>query len=212
MQRIPFTQPMIDRAIHRAEEFGPNARPSQVKHSGTGLSRVRVAGLLAEEAVASYLGAALVLGDDKYNYDLILQDGTRTEVKSKRRTVVPRPNYEVSVYQVSRHQRPDLYMFCSLQYEKSYKIGDTIQYDNLQCIWLLGQKTPEDFFQDAVRWNAGDVDTRNHLRLQSHSFNREIKELDAIGNMPKPALPTIRSIPNDPPIPDRAYRQLSLRM
>lgn len=33
---------------------------------------------------------------------------------------------------------------------------------------------------------------------------------DAIGNVPELALPTIRSIPNDPPIPDRAYRQRSL--
>ena len=180
MYKIPFTQQVIDNAIKRADAFSPRNRRSQVKHSGTGLSNVKVAGFLAEEAVAVHLNAELVLGEDRYNYDLILPDGTHTEVKSKRRTVAPKPNYEVSVYQVSRHQRPDLYMFCSLQYEKSYKIGKTIQYENLQTIWLLGQKTPEEFFKDAVFWDAGDYDERNKLILKSQSYNREIRELEDI--------------------------------
>tara|TARA_Y100000310_G_scaffold343688_1_gene452495 strand:- start:1492 stop:2049 length:558 start_codon:yes stop_codon:yes gene_type:complete len=181
MYKIPFTQQMINRAIQRAEEFSPKARRSQVKHSGTGLSNVKVAGFLAEEAVAEHLNAELVLGEDRYNYDLVLPDGTNTEVKSKRRTVVPKPNYEVSVYQVSRHQRPDLYMFCSLQYEKSYRILKTIQYENLKAIWLLGQMTPADFFKDAVLWDEGDYDKRNKLILKSKSYNREIRDLDEIG-------------------------------
>ena len=180
MYKIPFTQLMIDRAIQRAKEFSPSARRSQVKHSGTGLSNVKVAGFLAEEAVAAHLEAELVLGEDRYDYDLILPDGTHTEVKSKRRTVAPQFNYEVSVYQVSRHQKPDLYMFCSLQYERSHKILNTIQYDNLQHIWLLGQKTPADFFKKAVLWDKGDYDERNELILKSKSYNREIKDLDEI--------------------------------
>ena len=131
-----------------------------------------------------FAGKALakkIVGEDRYNYDLILSDGTHTEVKSKRRTVAPQPNYEVSVYQVSRHQRPDLYMFCSLQYERSYKILNTIQYDNLQHIWLLGQKTPKEFFKEAIFWDEGDYDERNKLLLKSKSYNREIKDLDEIG-------------------------------
>ena len=181
MYKIPFTQHMIEKAIKRADDFSPKARRSQVKHSGTGLSNVKVAGFLAEEAVAEHLNAELVLGEDRYNYDLVLPDGTHTEVKSKRRTVAPRPNYEVSVYQVSRHQRPDLYMFCSLQYERSHKILNTIQYDNLQAIWLLGQKTTKEFFDEAVFWDEGDYDARNKLILKSKSYNREIRDLDEIG-------------------------------
>jgi len=182
MRKIPFTQEMIDRAIQRAKDFSPSARRSQVKHSGTGLSNVKVAGFLAEEAIAEYLNAELVLGEDRYNYDLVLADGTRTEVKSKRRTVAPKPNYEVSVYQVSKFQKPDLYMFCSLQYEKSSRIGKAIQYDNLLHIWLLGQKKPETFFRKATFWDEGDYDNRNKLLLKSKSYNIEIKDLDEIGD------------------------------
>ena len=183
MKSIPFTQVMIDRAIERAKEVNFSEARTQVKHSGSGLSDVATAGFLAEEAVADYLGADLTAtstGTDKYHYDLVLQDGTHTEIKTKRRTVVPQDDYDVSVYDISTFQRPDLYMFVSLQYEKSSKIGRTIQYDNLKNIWLLGQKTPEAFFGAAVLWKAGDFDARNRLLLKSTTFNLAIKDLDEI--------------------------------
>ena len=186
MQNIPFTQEMIDRAVERAGAITFKEGRTQVKHSGSGLSDVATAGFLAEEAVADYLGADLTAsstGTDKYHYDLILQDGTHTEVKTKRRTVVPQEDYDVSVYDISTFQRPDLYMFVSLQYEKSTKIGRTLQYDNLKNIWLLGQKTPDEFFKQAALWKAGAFDTRNSLLLKSTTYNMLIKDLDEIGGL-----------------------------
>ena len=183
MKNIPFTQAMIDRATERANGIKFSETRTQVKESGSGLSDVATAGFLAEEAVADYLGAGLTAtstGTDKYHYDLVLQNGIRTELKTKRRTVVPQDYYDVSVYDISTFQRPDLYMFVSLQYEKSRKLGHTIQYDNLQNIWLLGQKTPEAFFDTAVLWKAGDFDSRNKLLLKSTTYNLAIKDLDRI--------------------------------
>ena len=186
MQSIPFTQKMIDRAIERANSITFSEGRPLVKHSGSGLSDVATAGFLAEEAVADYLSADLTAtstGTDKYHYDLVLQDGTHTEIKTKRRTVVPQDDYDVSVYDISTFQRPDLYMFVSLQYEKSSKLGRTIQYDNLKNIWLLGQKAPEDFFREAELWKAGAFDKRNNLLLKSTTYNLLIKNLDEIGGL-----------------------------
>lgn len=184
MFTIPFTQDMIDRAVYRAETVPLNPIRTEVKESGSGLSNVIVAGFLAEEAIADYLGADATSeseGEDKYHYDLVLQDGTRTEVKTKRRTVSPKYHYDVSVYEKSTFQRPDLYMFVSMQYEKSYRVGEVIQYDNLLNIWLLGQKTPKDFFEKAVFWDRGDYDATNRLVLNSKTYNLLIKDLDDIG-------------------------------
>ena len=184
MFTIPFTQEMIDRAIERANEISFSDSRTQVKNSGEGLSDVATAGFLAEEAVAAHLNADLTSTStsiDKYHYDLILENGVTTEIKTKRRTVAPRPDYEVSIYDISTFQRPDLYMFVSLEFEKSTKKGKTLQYDNLKNIWLLGQKTPDAFFKDAVLWKAGDYDDRNKLRLKSNTYNLAIYQLDAIG-------------------------------
>jgi len=183
MFTIPFTQNMIDKAVERANSitFG-NAR-TQVKNSGVGLSDVATAGFLAEEAVAHYLNADLTSSStdiDKYHYDLILPNGLNTEIKTKRRTVRPRPDYEVSIYDISTFQRPNLYMFVSLEFEKSMRQGRTLQYSNLTNVWLLGQKTPEDFFKDAVLWKAGDYDSRNNLKLKSTTYNLTISQLDEI--------------------------------
>ena len=184
MFSIPFTQEMIQRAYHRADVVPLNPIRTEVKESGSGLSNVVVAGFLAEEAVATYLVADLTSeseGTDKYHYDLVLEDGTRTEIKTKRRTVPPKYNYDVSIYEKSTFQQPDLYMFVSMQYEKSYKIRDVIQYENLLDIWLLGQKTPEDFFKKAKFWDKGDYDESNKLVLNSKTYNLLIKDLDDIG-------------------------------
>ena len=179
MFTIPFTQEMIDRAIERANEISFSDSRTQVKNSGEGLSDVATAGFLAEEAVAAHLNADLTSTStsiDKYHYDLILENGVNTEIKTKRRTVAPRPDYEVSIYDISTFQRPDLYMFVSLEFEKSTKKGKTLQYDNLKNIWLLGQKTPDEFFKQAALWKAGAFDTRNSLLLKSTTYNMLIKD------------------------------------
>ena len=186
MYTIPFTQEMIDKAIEMANGITFKDSRTQVKHSGEGLSDVATAGFLAEEAVAAHLDAGLTstsTSTDKYHYDLVLQNGLNTEVKTKRRTVPPRLDYDVSIYDISTFQRPDLYMFVSLEFEKSTKKGKTLQYDNLKNVWLLGQKTPADFFNKAVLWKAGDYDPRNKLRLKSNTYNLGIYQLDAIGDL-----------------------------
>ena len=182
---------MIDRATARsAENFEHtqveylNAR-TQIKNSGTGLSNVTTAGFLAEEAGADYLGAEVITGEEMYHCDLILLDKTRAEVKTKRRTVAPRDDYDTSVYEVSTHQRPDLYIFVSLQFEGSFMSMNTVQYENLIDVWLLGQKTPRAFFEKAVFWNEGDYDARNSLVLKSKTYNLAIEDLDEIRKVSK---------------------------
>tara|TARA_R110000824_G_scaffold264523_1_gene453368 strand:- start:9616 stop:10146 length:531 start_codon:yes stop_codon:yes gene_type:complete len=146
------------------------------------------AGYLGEEAVAAYLGGKIVSSEEgvqKYNHDLLLYDrrfpqGLRAEVKTKRRTVEPQEHYEVSVAQTSLHQKPDIYIFVSLQFKTKLNFTDGVKYKDLQAVWLLGQKTPEDFLEQASKWNTGDIDQSNNFVTKTPMYNLAIKYLDTV--------------------------------
>ena len=53
-----------------------------------------VAGMLGEEIVLKVLGGKL---ESNYDYDILLPDGTTTDVKTKLTTVKPLPKYSCSV-------------------------------------------------------------------------------------------------------------------
>ena len=81
----PFSANMIERAKSKAVSLG-SINNSILKGAGN------LAGYLGEEALALHIKANIVSnnrGLDKYNHDLLLQDGYRIEVKTKRRTVAP---------------------------------------------------------------------------------------------------------------------------
>ena len=173
MYVIPHTQEMIDNSLRKAKELGALNR-SITRGQGN------AAGYLGEEAVASYLGADIMSsneGTNKFNYDLILPNGIRAEVKSKRRTVPPQDFYDVSIAESSTHQRPDIYIFVSLQFGIKTEAG---KYNALEHVWLVGQKTPEDFFRLATLWKKGDVDATNNFTTHADMYNLPINKLDGV--------------------------------
>lgn len=117
MISLPFSQEMIDSAKLKAKSLG-SINNSILRGAGN------IAGYLGEEALAAYIDADIVSnnrGLDKYNHDLLLEDGHRIEVKTKRRTVAPKPHYDVSVAKTSKHQQPDIYAFISLEFDRATK-------------------------------------------------------------------------------------------
>ena len=173
MYIIPHTQEMITRAIQKAKMLG-TLNNSITQGQGN------LAGYLGEEAVASYLKAKIVSSDEgtnKFNHDLILLDGSRAEVKSKRRTVPPRDFYEVSVAKSSLHQKPDLYMFVSLQFNKTEKKNGIVRYKELQAVWLLGQKDYKDYIEQAA---FTQFEGKNYFVPANTMFNMYIRDLDEV--------------------------------
>lgn len=169
MRVIPHTDKMIERAFEKASRLG-SLNNSILRGKGN------AAGYMGEEAVASYLGADIV-SNDQYGYDL-LKGGRKVEVKTKRRTVAPKGRYEVSVATTSSHQKPDLYAFVSLQFNRSGKVKNRRVYGDLESVWLLGYKTPEDYFCEAQIWKPGDIDPDNNFETIVEMFNLPIHKLD----------------------------------
>tara|TARA_R110000824_G_scaffold6161_5_gene28315 strand:- start:759 stop:1334 length:576 start_codon:yes stop_codon:yes gene_type:complete len=176
---IPFTESMIQGAREKAKALG-SINNSILRGAGN------TAGYLGEEAVSAYIGAEIIScseGNAKYNHDLYL-DGKKIEIKTKRRTVVPKDFYDVSVAETSKHQRPDLYIFLSLEFDRVEGKGRNKVYYGLENIWVCGQMEADRYFDKATLWEAGRVDTSNNFKTHVNMYNLSIKFLDFLKFLP----------------------------
>ena len=166
---IPFTQDMVNSAKAKAKQMG-SIKNSILKGKGN------FAGFLGEEAVAAYISADIISfeeGDAKYGHD-ILKNDRRIEVKTKRRTVAPKPFYDVSVAATSKHQADkrglDLYIFASIQFD-----GHTPK-----RIWIIGQKDRDQYFKQARFIKKGESEGNNGFRAHTDMYNLITTELDGL--------------------------------
>ena len=119
------------------------------------------AGLLGEILVRDYF-------DYKHaptpHYDLYTSQGTRIDVKTKRCTSAPKPFYECSIAAHGTKQDCDEYIFVRVL-------------NNLQCAWILGRISKDEYFSKSVRHKKGDRDESNNFTFKSDCYNLEISEL-----------------------------------
>tara|TARA_B100001063_G_scaffold198619_1_gene191235 strand:+ start:130 stop:660 length:531 start_codon:yes stop_codon:yes gene_type:complete len=172
MIKLNFDQSMIDNAIKKAEELG------SINNSITS-GRGNLAGYLAEIALTKYLGCKNIScdkGRDKYDYDLI-KDGRKIDVKTKRRTVDPKPFFEVSIAGTSKHQKTDTYAFISITFKEKRGMGSKAQYYGVESIWLCGFMSKEDYFDKAIFWKKGAVDPSNGFKVHADMYNIPISDL-----------------------------------
>jgi len=112
-----------------------------------------VLGYIGEIVMGMLVGGRLL--DDSRNHDLLMPDGTRAEVKSKGRSVPPLSEYEVSVWEGSRHQRPDLYHFVSVQGVKPDATG---RWESYSYASYVGSLPYQEFWDEARFKQAGVAD------------------------------------------------------
>ena len=172
MIKLDFTQDMIRSAREKAQSLG-SINNSILRGGGN------VAGYLGEEALAPYINATIVSnnrGLEKYNHDLLIESGDRFEVKTKRRTVTPRPHYDVSIAETSKHQKPDVYAFISLEFDRSSK-SHPKKYYGLKNIWLCGFMRSEEYWKRAQLWKSGKIDSSNNFKTHVNMCNLAISDL-----------------------------------
>lgn len=89
-------------------------------------------------------------------HDLEFADGTTAEVKTKDRTVAPRPEYDCSVPDyVADHQNADYYLFVSLQRDKGADDG----LERFHTAHLVGVGSPHLVARRGRLMEAGTTDT-----------------------------------------------------
>jgi hypothetical protein len=169
--KIPFNE----QTINKAKEFAANL--GCLKNSITSGSGNK-AGYLGELALSEYLGATLISNCD-FNSDILFQ-GKKIEVKTKRRSRDPRPDYEVSVAETSKHQRPDIYAFISITFKKVLDIAGKKRYKEPQSIWLCGFYDAEKYFLDAKKIKKGARDKSNNFTCHCDMYNLGISKLKIV--------------------------------
>lgn len=119
-----------------------------------------VAGLFGELLFCEFIGG---VRDNTYNYDIDF-DGTKIDVKTKRRTVDPKTYYECSISDFNTSQDCDLYYFVSVR--ESYDRAT-----------LLGCLTPDEYYDKAEFHEEGDVDPDNGFVFKDDCWNVPIYQL-----------------------------------
>ena len=154
MQEIKITKGMLADASNRAKELG-------ILKNSISKGKGNVAGMLGEEIVLKVLGGKL---ESSYDYDIILPDGSTTDVKTKLTTVKPLPEYSCSVSAYNVRQKCDSYSFVRIK--KDLTIG-----------WYLGMISKLDFFNEARFVEKGSYEGRNKYRARASCFNCPISVL-----------------------------------
>jgi len=150
---MPTDSKIQEKAKTEAKELG-NLRGSIEDGGGN------FAGLLAEFAVAIAIGA---VRKPTYEYDIV-RNGISIDVKTKRRTVPPKPRYEASIADFNTEQNADVYYFANYN-TKTEKIS------------LLGYIGTDRYYELATYHEEGDYDPDNDFYFKADCYNLEYEAL-----------------------------------
>jgi len=156
---VPITSSMKRIATRNANRMG-RIRNSITRGQGNSY------GFLGEQITQLVLGGKIVNKGKKYNvdYDLVLDDGTTVEVKTKKTTVEPKDYYECSVAKYNTKQKCDYYAFVRVL-------------DTKQGGWFLGVMPKEKYFINAKFLKAGTRDGDNGFLVRADCYNLPISDL-----------------------------------
>ena len=124
-----------------------------------------IAGFLGEEVANVVIGGTI---NNTYDYDLVAQDGTKYDVKTKRCTSPPKPYYDCSVANFNTKQKCDRYVFVRIE-NKNKRWGRA---------WVLGWLTHDDYFKKARKLTKGQKDPSNGFVVRADCHNVAISELN----------------------------------
>jgi len=125
-----------------------------------------IAGFIGEIMVSCYLN---IKRDNTYEYDLISNNSQTYDVKTKRCTSIPQPNYAVSVCAFNITHKCDAYIFVRINSE-------------LTICWILGYMPKNQYYQQAKFCKKGDPDPDDHrgFKFIENCYNMYIKDLKPI--------------------------------
>ena len=154
MIEVVVTGAMLLEARDKAAEMG-KLRNSIINGAGN------IAGFIGESIAHQVLGGVI---KNTYDYDLVLDDGTTVDVKTKQTSVVPLLSYECSIASLNTKQECNLY--CFVRVKNDFTKG-----------WYLGVYDKQQYLLDSVFMKKGDVDASNGYTVKSDCYNLSISKL-----------------------------------
>ena len=157
MVEILISDEMLVKARRKAIELG------QLNNSierGDG----NLVGFLGELVAQKVLGGRV---KNTYEYDLVLKDGTKIDVKTKKTSVAPKDYYDCSIANYNTKQDCDEYCFVRVK-------------NTLDKAWVLGRISKEEYFKKARFLKKGDADGDNGYTVKADCHNLAISELNGL--------------------------------
>lgn len=165
----PITQLHRDSARRRAAEYPILAG----SHRGVTANEI---GALGEIIAESWLTR------NKINFesvrttrtDLVLSNRETLEIKTKDRTVAPKPGYEASIPLYNHeHQQPNYYLFVSLERRR----GTSSSLEDFHTAHIVGASSVRKMHQHGKIWKAGETDPDNGTTFWTDCLNIKIGKL-----------------------------------
>ncbi len=157
MKEIDVTGGQLIRARQKAIDMG---RLANSITNGAG----NLAGFIGEIVVADELNAKQ---DNTYDYDLLLKDKTRIDVKTKRCNSAPLDTYDCSIAAHGTKQKCDAYVFVRVL-------------NDFSKAWILGKLGKKEYFDRATFFKKGMVDPDNGFRFRADCYNVKINMLESV--------------------------------
>ena len=156
MIEVDVTDEMLLSARDKAKSLG------KLKRSIT-RGQGNLAGFVGEEIALSILGGRFDNLTKNVDYDILLEDGTRVDVKTKRTSVPPKEDYECSINTYYK-QECDYYAFVRV-------------HNDLHVGWFLGVYPRDQYYKDCTHRKKGDKDPSNGFVFKADAFNLPIHQL-----------------------------------
>ena len=154
MIEIVISPAMLVEARDKAAEMG-QLRNSIIRGAGN------IAGFIGEAIAQQVLGGKLC---NTYDYDLVLDNGTKIDVKTKQTGYVPLPSYDCSIAALNTKQDCDYYAF--VRVKNDFSVG-----------WYLGVYNKDQYMKNAVFMQKGTIDPSNGYTVKSDCYNIKIDQL-----------------------------------
>ena len=171
--RVEVSETKRNSLLQKADEWSNNvgALNGSIENGGG-----NVAGRYGELLFQELFGGRIA---DHYEYDIVY-NGLTIDVKTKRRTVKAKPNYEASIADWNPDQNCDLYYFMSVRVgdvDEPYKYTDLLgyippnEYHNKSTFHKQGEKDPSNGFEFSA-----DCHNLPYDKLKRKSdINKEVK-------------------------------------
>lgn len=179
--KVTITQEMVDLALERARclQNYPKNFKQHIQEQGDGELTAKVDGILGEMIAEHWLNTQNFTFEDcreEFTHDYLVGGQIRLEIKTKRRTVAPRANYEATVPQyVHDVQKPTAYLFVSLRLKKG-RDDDFSRYIEGHVVGGLSRSKFDKFKRSL---HKGQHDSSNNWDCSEVCYNIYISQLFA---------------------------------
>ncbi len=172
-----FTQyKNIPEDIHlQAELRASNLPIFEKSHRGNQANEIGCLGEVIAEKWMSSNGIIFNPNLEKTTHDYIVNETLTIDVKTKDRTVRPKLDYDNSAPLYNHlHQRPDYFLFISLERNKKTNKQDIRKY---HTAYIVGSISYEEIDKIGIPFLEGDEDWRNGTKFWTDCLNVEMWQL-----------------------------------